>query len=166
LDCARALGEWEQAAPPVAQRPVRSNYEESILFKLLEALEKSGTASCKKTPGPAKGRRKKTVYKGQPSITGLFKSSKLKTVSVCVLPSKPTETLAGQEERKLTLRLERQESTQKDWQVRRLELRLGGAVSGWLEWSSKQHQGLFILAVCKYCPQPNSRVCTPCPQPK
>ena len=35
------------------------------------------TASCKKTPGLTKGRRKQTVYKGQPSIIGLFATSKL-----------------------------------------------------------------------------------------
>ena len=93
LDCARGLGEWEQPAPPVARCPVRSKQEESILFKLLEELDKSATASCKKTPGPAKGRRKKTVYKGQPSIMGLFKSSKLKTVRVYVFPSKSAETM-------------------------------------------------------------------------
>ena len=52
---------------------------------------------------------------------------------VCVFPSKPEETLPSQEERKLRLRLERQKSMQKDWQWRREGLRLGGAVSGWLE---------------------------------
>ena len=133
LDSARDLVEWEQPAPPIAPGPVRSKQEENFLFKLLEELDKSATASCKKTPGPTKGRRKKTVYKGQPSIMGLFKSSKLKTVRVCVFPSKPAETLPGQEERNLRLRLERQESMQKDWQWRREGLRLGGVVSGWLE---------------------------------
>ena len=62
LDSARDLGEWEQPAPPVAPGPVRSNQEESILFKLLEVLDKSATASCTKTPGPAKGKRKKTAF--------------------------------------------------------------------------------------------------------
>ena len=52
---------------------------------------------------------------------------------MCVFPSKPAETLPGQEERKLRLRLERQESMQKGWQCRREGLRLGGSVSGWLE---------------------------------
>lgn len=87
LDSARDLVEWEQPAPPIAPGPVRSKQEENVLFKLLEELDKSATASCKKTPGPTKGRRKKTVYKGQPSIMGLFKSSKLKTVRVCVFPA-------------------------------------------------------------------------------
>ena len=133
LDSARDLIEWEQPAPHIAPGPGRSKQEENVLFKLLEELDKSATASCKKTPGPTKGRRKKTVYKGQPSIIGLFKSSKLKTVRVCVFPRKPAETLPGQEERNLRLRLERQASMQKDWQWRREGLRLGGAVSGWLE---------------------------------
>ena len=52
--------------------------------------------------------------------------------SVCCLQtgqnSKP-----GHEVRKLRVRLERQESMQKDWQWRREGMRLGGAVSGWLE---------------------------------
>ena len=89
FDSARGLGEWEQPAPPVAPGPVRSKQDESILFKLLEELDKSATAFCKKTPGPAKGRRKKTVYKGHSSIKGLFKSCKLKTVRVCVFHRNP-----------------------------------------------------------------------------
>ena len=90
----------------------RSKQEESVLFKLLEKLDKSATASYKKTPGPAKGGRKKTVYKGQPSIKGLFKSCKLKTVRVCMFTSKPAETLPGHEERKLSLVMRRGNS---DW---------------------------------------------------
>ena len=70
FDIARDLGVWEQSAPPVAPDPIRSKQEESALFKLLNELDKSTTASCKKTPGPTKGGRKKTV----------FKSCKLKTV--------------------------------------------------------------------------------------
>ena len=101
LDSARDLVEWEQPAPPIAPGPVSSKQEENVLFKLLEELNKSATASCKKTPGPTKGRRKKRVYKGQPSI------SKLKTVSVCVFPRKPAETLSVQDVRNLRLRLER-----------------------------------------------------------
>ena len=80
----------------------RSKQEESILLKLFDELDKSTTATCKKTPGPAKGGRKNTVYKGHPSIQGLFKSCKLKTVRVCVLPSKTAETLPGHDERKLS----------------------------------------------------------------
>ena len=92
---------------------------------------------------PAKGGKKKTVYNGQPSIKGLFKSCKLKTVQVCVFPSKPAETLPGHEERRLKLRLERQESMQKDWQWRREVLKVGGPVSGWL----KLEQQLPIASV-------------------
>ena len=73
--------------------------------------KKNRQQTCKKTPGPAKGGRKKTVYKGQPSIKGL----------------------PGHEERNLSLRLERQDSMQKDWQWRREVMRVVGAVSGWLE---------------------------------
>jgi hypothetical protein len=107
LDSARDLVEWEQPAPHIVPGPIRSKQEENGIFKLLEELDKSATASCKKIPGPTKGRRKKSVYRGQPSINGLFKSSKLKTVLVCVFPSKP-----GQEERYIRLRLERQASMQ------------------------------------------------------
>ena len=46
---------------------------------------------------------------------------------------------------------------QKDWQRRREVLRLGGAVSGWLE----LEQQLSRVSV----PQPNSRVYMPRPQP-
>jgi hypothetical protein len=77
-------------------------------------------------------------------------------------PGKPAETLTGHEERKIRLRLERQESMQKDLQWRREGLRLGGAVSGWLE---QELQLQLFLAVCKQCPQPSSIVCMPCPHP-
>ncbi len=63
---------------------------------------------------------------------GLFKSSKLNTVRVFVFPINPADTLPGQEETNLRLRLERQESMQKDWQWRREGLRPGGVVSGCL----------------------------------
>jgi hypothetical protein len=113
----------------------------------LEELDKSATASCKKTPGPTKRRRKKTVYKGKPSIVCLCKSSKLKTVCVCMFPRKPAETLPGREERKNGLRLEMQASMQKDWQWRREGLRLGGALSGWLELELKLTVGTVLSEI-------------------
>ena len=59
----RDLVEVEQPAPPVAPGPVRSKQEESALFKLLDELDRSATATSKKTPGPTKGEKNKTVNK-------------------------------------------------------------------------------------------------------
>ena len=68
LDSAIDLGEWEQPAPTVASGPVRSKQEESVPFKLLDELDKSTTATCKKTPGPAREEedslRRTAIHKG------------------------------------------------------------------------------------------------------
>ena len=48
MDSARDLVEWEQPAPPIAPGPVRFKQEDYVIFKLLEELDKSATASSKK----------------------------------------------------------------------------------------------------------------------
>ena len=64
-------------------------------------------------------------------------------VCVCVFLIKPADLLSGHMNRRLKLRLERQESLQKDFEWRREAHKLGGTVAGW----SEPEQQLQLISV-------------------